>query len=109
MAKMEKYEARLSVSQWSKSGWVYEHDVVQCWDVDGSKVDEWIEDINANNDDLYAYVTDAFRGPDYLPDYDEINNEWCITLVEISEGGAEKILASTSIWESELAQAWFND
>ena len=106
---MEKYEARLSVSQWSNAGWVFGHDVVQCWDVDESKIDEWIEDIKTNNDDLFEYVTDAFREWDNLPDYDEIDNEWSVTLVEISEGGAEKILVSTSVWESELAKEWFND
>ena len=106
---MTKYEARLSVSQWSNSGWVFGHDVVQCWDVDESKVDEWIEDIKTNNDDLFDYVTDTFREWDNLPDYDEIDNEWSVILVEISEGGAEKILASTSIWESEFAKKWFND
>ena len=106
---MMKYEARLSVGQWSNSGWVFGHDVVQCWDVDESKVDEWIEDIKTNNDDLFEYVTDAFREWDSLPDYDEIDNEWSVTLVEISDGGAEKILASTSVWESELAKEWFNN
>lgn len=106
---MEKYEARLSVSQWSNSGWVFQHDVVQCWDVDESKVDEWIEDIKTNNEDLFEYVTDAFREWDSLPDYDEIDNEWCITLVEIGDGGSETILASTSVWESELAKEWFNN
>lgn len=106
---MEKYEARLSVGQWSNSGWVFQHDVVQCWDVDESKVDEWIEDIKTNNDDLLEYVTDAFREWDSLPDYDEIDNEWSVTLVKIEDGRAEKILASTSVWESELAEKWFND
>lgn len=106
---MEKYEARLSVGQWSNLGWVCGHDVVQCWDVDESKVDEWIEDIKTNNDDLFEYVTNAFRGWNSLPDYNEIDNEWSITLVEISEGGSERILASTSVWESELAKEWFND
>ena len=106
---MEKYEARLSVSQWSNAGWVFGHDVVEVRDVDESKIDEWIEDIKTNNDDLFDYVTDAFREWDNLPDYDEIDNEWSVTLVEISEGGAEKILASTSVWESELAKGWFND
>lgn len=106
---MMKYEARLSVGQWSNAGWVFQHDVVQCWDVDESKVDEWIEDIKANNDDLFEYVTDAFREWDSLPDYDEIDNEWSVTLVEISDGGSEKILASTSVWESELAEKWFNN
>ena len=106
---MIKYEARLSVSQWSNSGWVFQHDVVQCWGVEESKVDEWIEDIKTNNDDLYSYVTDAFREWDSLPDYDEIDNEWCMTLVEISDGGSEKILALTSVWESELAKEWFNN
>lgn len=106
---MEKYEAQLSVSQWSKSGWVFEHDVVQCWNVEESKVNEWIEDIKTNNEDLYEYVTDAFREWDSLPDYDEIDNEWCMTLVEIEDGGSKKILASTSVWESELAKEWFNN
>ena len=96
---MKKYEARLSVGQWSKSGWVFEHDVVEVWDVEENKVSEWIEDIQNDSSDLFDYVTDAFREWDNLPDYDEIDNEWSVTLVEISEGGAEKILASTSIWE----------
>lgn len=104
---MKKYEAQLSVSQWSKSGWVFEHDVVQCWDVEKNKVSEWIEDIKNDSSDLFEYVTDAFREWDNLPDYDEIDNEWCITLVEINDGGAEKILALTSVWESELAKEWF--
>ena len=106
---MKKYEARLSVGQWSKSGWVFEHDVVEVWDVEENKVSEWIEDIKNDSSDLFDYVTDAFREWDSLPDYDEIDNEWSVTLVEISEGGAEKILASTSIWKSELAKKWFND
>ena len=106
---MEKYEARLSVGQWSKSGWVFEHDVVEVWDVEENKVSEWIEDIKNDSSDLFDYVTDAFREWDSLPDYDKIDNEWSVTLVEISEGGAEKILASASVWESELAKEWFND
>ena len=106
---MEKYEARLSVGQWSNSGWVFEHDVVQCWDVEKNKVSEWIEDIKNDSSDLFEYVTDAFREWDNLPDYDNIDNEWCMTLVEIEDGGAERILASTSVWESELAKEWFNN
>lgn len=106
---MKKYEARLSVGQWSKSGWVFEHDVVEVWDVEENKVSEWIEDIKNDSSDLFEYVTDAFREWDNLPDYDEIDNEWSVTLVKISEGGAEKILVSTSVWESELAKKWFND
>ena len=106
---MKKYEARLSVGQWSKSGWVFEHDVVEVWDVEENKVNEWIEDIKNDSSDLFEYVTDAFREWDNLPDYDEIDNECSVTLVEISEGGAEKILVSTSVWESELAKEWFND
>ena len=106
---MKKYEACLSVGQWSKSGWVFEHDVVEVWDVEENKVNEWIEDIKNDSSDLFEYVTDAFREWDNLPDYDEIDNEWSVTLVEISEGGAEKILVSTSVWESELAKKWFND
>ena len=106
---MKKYEARLSVGQWSKSGWVFEHDVVEVWDVEENKVSEWIEDIQNDSSDLFDYVTDAFREWDSFPDYDEIDNEWSVTLVEISDGGAEKILASTSVWESELAKTWFTD
>ena len=106
---MKKYEAQLSVSQWSKSGWVFEHDVVQCWNVEESKVDEWVEDIKNDSSDLFEYVTDAFREWDNLPNYDEIDNEWSVTLVEIEDGGAERILASTSVWESELAKEWFNN
>lgn len=106
---MKKYEARLSVGQWSNLGWVFQHDVVEVWNVEKNKVDEWIEDIKTNNDDLFNYVTDQFREWDSLPDYDEIDNEWCITLVEIEDGGAEKILASASVWESELAEKWFNN
>ena len=30
----KKYEARLSVGQWSNSGWVFEHDVVEVWNVE---------------------------------------------------------------------------
>lgn len=106
---MTKYEARLSVSQWSNSGWVFEHDVVEVWDVEENKVSEWIEDIKNDSSDLFEYATDAFREWDNLPNYDEIDNEWSVTLVEISEGGSETILASTSVWESELAEKWFNN
>ena len=106
---MKKYEAQLSVSQQSNSGWVFGHDVVEVWNVEESKVDEWIEDIKTNNDDLFQYVTDAFREWNDFPDYDEIDNEWSVTLVEIEDGGAEKFLASTSVWESELAEKWFNN
>ena len=106
---MKKYEARLSVSQWSNSGWVFEHDVVEVWDVEENKVSEWIEDIKNDSSDLFEYVTDAFREWDNLPNYDEIDNEWSVTLVEIEDGGSEKILALTSVWESELAKEWFNN
>lgn len=104
---MKKYEARLGVGQWSKSGWVFEHDVVEVWNVEKNKVNEWIEDIKINNNDLFDYVTDAFREWDDLPDYEEIDNEWCITLIEIKDEGEEKILAQTSVWESDLAKEWF--
>ena len=93
---MKSYEVELSVSQWSKSGWVFLHDVVEVWNVEENEISEWIEDIKNDSPDLFDYVTDAFR-------------EWCITLVEISDGGSEKILAQTSIWESELAKEWFNN
>lgn len=105
---MKKYEARLSVGQWSNSGWVFEHDVVEAWNVDACEIDEWIKDIKTDAPDLFAYVTDAFREWDKLPDYDEIDNEWTMTLIEISDGGKEKYLASTSVWESDLAKEWFN-
>ena len=75
----------------------------------GNEVSEWIEDIKNDSPDLFSYVTDAFREWDSLPDYDEIDNEWTMTIIEIGDGGAEKILASTSVWESELAEKWFND
>ena len=106
---MKSYEAELSVSQWSKSGWVFLHDVVEVWNVEENEASEWIEDIKNDSPDLFDYVTDAFREWNSLPDYDEIDNEWCMTIVEISEGGAEKIIAQTSIWESELAKEWFNN
>ena len=106
---MKSYEVELSVSQWSKSGWVFLHDVVEVWNVEENEISEWIEDIKNDSPDLFNYVTDAFREWNSLPDYDEIDNEWCITLVEISDGGSEKILAQTSIWESELAKEWFNN
>ena len=107
---MKKYEAQLSVSQWREgSGWVFLHDVVKCWELKKSEVNEWIEDVKHDNSDLFDYVTDAFREWDSLPDYDETDNEWCITIVEVSDGGSEKILAQTSIWESELAKEWFEN
>ena len=107
---MKKYEVQLSVSQWREgSGWVYLHDVVECWELRKSEVDEWIEDVKRDSSDLFDYVTDQFREWDSLPDYDETDNEWTMTIVEISEGGTEKILASTSVWESELAKEWFNN
>ena len=107
---MKKYEAQLSVSQWREgSGWVFLHDVVECWELKKSEVNEWIEDVKHDNSDLFDYVTDAFREWDSLPDYDETDNEWCMTIVEISEGGTEKFLASTSVWESELAKEWFEN
>ncbi len=106
---MKKHEARLSVGQWNSSGWVFEHDIVESWKVKENEIDEWFNDIKAESPDLFSYVTDAFREWNELPNYDEIDNEWCITLVEIDEGGSEKILASASVWESELAREWFNN
>lgn len=72
---MKKYEARLSVGQWSKSGWVFEYDVVEVWKVEKNKVNEWIEDIKADYPDLFEYVINAFREWNELPDYEEIDNE----------------------------------
>ncbi len=106
---MEKYEARLSVGQWSNSGWVFDHDVVESWDIKENEVDEWIKDIKADSPDLFSYVTDAFRDWEELPDYELIDNEWTMQLIAIDDGGAEKILATTSVWESELAEKWFNN
>ena len=107
---MKKYEAQLSISQWKTgSGWIFRHNVVERWEVGKSEVNEWIEDIKRDSSDLFDFVTDQFLEWDSLPDYDKIDNEWCITIVEIDDEGSEKILAQISIWESELAKEWLNN
>lgn len=101
-----KYEVRLKVSQWlNGSGWEYENVAVECWEVEASQVDVWKNMILSGDRSLFDYVTDFEDDYDEDPEDSEGDYKYTMVLVEIDEDdvfGDAKVLASTSVWLSEL-------
>ena len=103
-----KYEARLMVSEWTNgSGWDYENDEVKSWAVEADQVDAWKEMIKNGDRSLFDYVTDNLDAEDYEEDPDdwEGDTKYTMKLVEIDEDDVfeeGKVIASTSVWLSEL-------
>lgn len=102
-----KYEARLTVSEWTNgSGWDYENDEVESWDISEGDLDRWKQLFKDRDRSLFDYVIDGLddRDDDYDedPDDEEGDTKWTMQLVEIDDEGDEKVLASVSYWESKL-------
>lgn len=109
---MKKYEAKLSLENRNeKTGEWSEKQTYQVEEIENASeahaiVDELCADPNQAISDVTA---DVFRGLDDVPDYSDVDTLWTLEIVEIGEGGAEKVLADYCEWESELAERWFNN
>ena len=102
-----EYKARLTVSEWTNgSGWDYENDEVESWDISEGALDSWKQLFKDRDRSLFDYVIDGLNDldDDYEEDPDDAEGDtkWTMKLVEIDDEGNEKILASVSYWESEL-------
>lgn len=107
-----KYEARLSLeSRDEKTGAWSEKQVYQIEEIENaSEAHEIANELNADPDQAIRDVTaDVFRTMNNSPDYSNVDTLWTLEIVEIGEGGAEKILAECNEWESKLAKKWFNN
>lgn len=109
---MKKYEARLSLeNRDEKTGAWSERQTYQVEEIENaSEAHAITNELNADPDQAIRDVTaDIFRGMIDEPEYSDIDTLWILEIVEIEEGGAEKILAECDEWESELAKEWFNN
>lgn len=109
---MKKYEARVSLETYNaKTGDWSEHQVYQIEEIENASeacliANELFEDPDQAIRDATA---DIFRGMDEKSDYSEMDTRWTLEIVEIGDGGAEKVLADCWEWESKLAKEWFNE
>ena len=103
------YEARLKIRHWNNgSGWDY-GDELESWRVEAGQVDVWKKMILDEDRSLFDYATDSFED-DYGEGLEDSEGDfkYTIVLVEIDEDdendvfGEGKVLASTSVWRSEL-------
>ena len=99
------YEARLSAREWVEgSGYSTYWDVVESWDIkSASDLDFWMNGVKSGDKDIFDYVTDNCD-EDELKTGEDSDNEWKIEIIETDEDDNEKVLAVTSIWESELRE-----
>ena len=107
-----KYEARLSLENCNeKTGEWSEKQTYQVEEIENaSEAHEIVNELCADPDQAISDATaDIFRGLNDAPDYSETDTLWTLEIVEIGEGGAEKVLAERDEWESELANEWFNN
>lgn len=97
------YEARLSARMWENgSGYSTYYDVVESWDIkSGPDLEWWIKGVKSGDKDVFDYVTDSYD-EDELMTGEDSDNEWKMEIIETDEDDNEKVLAVTSIWESEL-------
>lgn len=95
------YEARLSARMWENgSGYSTDYDVVESWDIKSAPdLEWWVKAVSGENKSVFDYVTD---NAEELSDGEESDNEWKMEIVQIDEDGEEKILAVSTIWESDL-------
>lgn len=95
------YEARLSARMWENgSGYSTSWDTVESWDIKSSPdLEWWVKAVSGENKSVFDYVTD---NAEELSDGEESDNEWKMEIVQIDEDGEEKILAVSTIWESDL-------
>ena len=109
---MKKYEARLSLeNRDEKTGDWSERQTYQVEEIENASEARAIADeLNADPDQAIRDATaDIFRDMTDEPDYSNTDTLWILEIVEIGDGGAEKILADCDEWESELAKRWFNN
>ena len=109
---MKKYEARLSLeNRDEKTGDWSEKQAYQVEEIeDASEAHAIVNELGADPDQAISDATaDIFRGMDNVSDYSETDTLWTLEIVEIGEGGAEKVLAGCNAWESKLAKEWFNN
>ena len=107
-----KYEARLNLENRNeKTGDWSEKQIYQVEEIeDASEAQAIVNELCADPDQAISDVTaDIFRGMTDKPDYSDVDTLWTLEIVEIGEGGAEKILADYSELESKLAERWFNN
>lgn len=109
---MKKYEARLTIENRNeKTGDWSEKQVYQIEEIENASEARAIA--NELNDDpeqaIHDVTADIFRGMDNVPEYSNTDTLWSLEIVEIGEGGAEKVLAECDEWESKLAKEWFNN
>ena len=107
-----KYEARLSIeNRDEKTGEWSEKQVYQIAEIENvSEARAIADELNNDPDQAISDATaDIFRGMIDEPDYSNVDTLWTLEIVEIGEGGAEKILAGCNGWESKLAKEWFNN
>ena len=107
-----KYEARLNLeNRDEKTGEWSEKQTYQVEEIeDASEAHAIVNELCADPDQAISDATaDIFRGLNDAPDYSNTNTLWTLEIVEIGEGGTEKILAECESWESELAERWFNN
>lgn len=103
-----KYEARLKTSEWiNDSGWDDENDEIESWVVKANQVDAWKTMIQNGDRSLFDYITDGLDDEEYDEDLDDSGNDikYTMELVEIDEDDDTeegKVIASTSVWLSEL-------
>ena len=108
---MKKYEARLSLeNRDEKTGDWSERQTYQVEEIENaSEAHAIANELNAGPDQAIRDVTaDIFRGMIDLPDYSNVDTLWTLEIVEIGDGGAEKVLAECNEWESKLAKEWFS-
>ena len=107
-----KYEARLTIeNRDEKTGAWGERQTYQVEEIeDISEAYAIADELLADPDQAISDATaDIFRGMIDEPDYSNTNTLWTLEIVEIGDGGAEKILAGCNAWESKLAKEWFNN
>lgn len=99
-----EYKAILTVSEWTNgSGWDYENDEVESWDISEGDLDSWKQLFKERDKSLFDYVVDGLDDDcEENPDNEEGDTKWTMELVEIDDEGDEKVIASVSYWESEL-------
>ena len=109
---MKKYEAKLSLeNRDEKTGEWSEKQVYQIEEIEtASEAHAIAIELNDDPDQAIRDVTaDIFRDMIDAPDYSNTDTLWTLEIVEIEDGGAEKVLAECDEWESKLAKEWFNN
>ena len=107
-----KYEARLSLENRNeKTGEWNEKQVYQIEEIENASEARAIAgELNNDPDQAISDATaDIFRSMTDEPDYSNVDTLWTLEIVEINDGGAEKVLAGYNAWESKLAKEWFNN